>query len=230
LERSIRTLSLRPNLHSGMPERYDLTITEPETSARRMAPWQEEEENDVRRKKKAEEEKRKERKGTLVGHQEVEGLDDINEAFVLPVLEPFLPPRDRTGGLDGDHLALLLQEKNKKLKNWKFEKLKNFKNEWDLTANLSTAMPPWVMYSFRVSTSLFWGYPKSMISDKRRRKKERKMSKSLFSSTRQKNPTHHQGARRPGRSCSWQHPHQTCQSRSCQCRPACTKTQRSTKK
>ena len=53
------------------------------------------------------------------------------------------------------------------------------------------------------------------------------MSKSLFSSTRQKNPTHHQGARRPGRSCSWQHPHQTCQSRSCQCRPACTKTQRS---
>ena len=50
--------------------------------------------------------------GTFVGHQEVQCLNDVNKALVLPVLEPFLSPRDGTSGLDGDHLALLLKNQN----------------------------------------------------------------------------------------------------------------------
>lgn len=35
---SIKTLSLRPNLHSGIPDKYAFTTTTAETSARKIAP------------------------------------------------------------------------------------------------------------------------------------------------------------------------------------------------
>jgi hypothetical protein len=97
---------------------------------------------------------------TLRTHAKIDRLDDVHEGFVLLVLDVWSAPVCRPSGLNCD------------LRGFGLEK----RDEW---LPLLIMVPPTasvevettlsvVMYDFNVSISLFWGYPKSMISGKKR--------------------------------------------------------------
>lgn len=78
----------------------------------------------------------------------------------------------------------------------------------------SDLTPSVVMYIFRVSVSVFWGYPKSRIS----------VEFVSSSSTNYKTRPHHLGARRPRRNYSSLLLHRTFQSSPCPAQSICTGT------
>lgn len=146
--RSMTSLSLRPNLHSGVPERYALIWMWPSTSARRTLPAGDQ--HGLTEKAKT--------THTLGTHAEIYCLDNVDKRFVFLVLDICSSPANRTSGLGCDLRRLLLnidvrvENKPRKIRLRRTAAM-------DVETMLSV-----VIYDFKVSISLFWGYPKSLIS------------------------------------------------------------------
>jgi hypothetical protein len=99
---SMTSLSFRPNLHSGVPDRYARIWICPSTSARNTVPVEGMSGKGVKRSER-----------TLCTHAQVDRLHHIHKRLVFLVLDVRSPPARRPCSLGRDLRRLFLKGKSK---------------------------------------------------------------------------------------------------------------------